>query len=45
MVLNDNTFKQFVENSVNQIKKQDLQSNLIKDLESKYKTEKFVEGI
>ncbi len=45
MVLGDADMKQFVENSVNQIKKQDLQSNLIKNLNSRYKTEKFVEGI
>ncbi|SFV63186.1 Peptidyl-prolyl cis-trans isomerase PpiD [hydrothermal vent metagenome] len=45
MVLDDNVVKQYVESSVSQIKKQDLQSNLIKNLDSKYKTEKFVEGI
>ena len=45
MVLGDDMVKGFIENSVNQIKKQDLQSNLIKTLDGRYKTEKFVEGI
>ena len=40
---NNNT--ELVKNSVNQIKTQDFQSNLLKRLGQKYKTQKFVEGI
>ena len=40
---NNNT--EFVKSSVNQIKTQDFQSNLLKRLGQKYKIEKFVEGI
>ncbi len=40
---NDNT--EFIKSSVNQIKTQDFQSNLLKSLDQKYKTQKFVEGI
>ena len=40
---NNNT--ELVKSSVNQIKTQDFQSNLLKSLGQKYKTEKFVEGI
>lgn len=41
----NNKTKVFVIKSANQIKNQDFQSNLIKNLSEKYKTEKFVEGI
>ncbi len=41
----DNMTKAFVKNSVNQIKNQDFQSNLLKFLGQKYQIEKFVEGI
>ncbi|MEA3456444.1 MAG: peptidylprolyl isomerase [Campylobacterota bacterium] len=36
---------ELVKSSVNQIKTQDLQTNLLKSLDQKYKTKKFVEGI
>jgi peptidyl-prolyl cis-trans isomerase D len=46
MVVNaESNNTEFVKNSVNQIKTQDFQSNLLKSLNQKYKTEKFVEGI
>ena len=41
----DSNNTELVKNSVNQIKAQDFQSNLLKSLGQKYKTEKFVEGI
>ncbi len=41
----DSNNSELVKNSVNQIKTQDFQSNLLKSLGQKYKTEKFVEGI
>ncbi len=36
---------EFIQKSVNQIKAEDFQSNLLKSLGQKYKIEKFVEGI
>jgi len=45
MILDDNKSKNLVEQSINQIKRRDLQSNLIKNLDKRYKTEKFVKGI
>ncbi len=36
---------ELIKSSVNQIKTQDFQSNLLKSLGQKYKTQKFVEGI
>ncbi len=41
----DSNNSELVNSSVNQIKTQDFQSNLLKSLGQKYKTEKFVEGI
>ncbi|MEA3418573.1 MAG: peptidylprolyl isomerase [Campylobacterota bacterium] len=41
----DSNVTDFVNNSVNQIKRQDFESNLLKNLDQKYKTQVFVEGL
>ncbi|MEA3491642.1 MAG: peptidylprolyl isomerase [Campylobacterota bacterium] len=41
----DNSSTEFIKNSTEQIKIEDFQSNLLKSLDKKYKTQKFVEGI
>jgi peptidyl-prolyl cis-trans isomerase D len=41
----DSNITDFVNNSVNQIKRQDFESNLLKSLGQKYKTQVFVEGL
>jgi len=41
----DDDMKEFVKNSVNQIKSQDLQSNIIKSLGERYEIQKFAKGI
>lgn len=44
-VNSENNNTELVKSSVNQIKTQDFQSNLLKSLGQKYETQKFVEGI
>jgi peptidyl-prolyl cis-trans isomerase D len=41
----DDDMKKFIKNSVNQIKSQDLQSNIIKSLGERYEIQKFAKGI
>ena len=41
----DSNKTMFVNNAVNQIKKQDFESNLLKQLSQQYKTQVFVEGL